>query len=119
MLQTRLFSNLDQNFMTMFLGKVKVKHDYSRARSLCKDALAGEVEYGILPIAQSKHVHICVFFPESIAQQVGRGIAIFNVQHDGFRIVVSALSHKSPPFRLSAERGACPTVEKENAVSLV
>ena len=65
MLQIRLFSNLDQDFMTVFLGKVKVKHDYSRARSLCKDAFAGEVEYGVFPIAQSEHVHICVLFPES------------------------------------------------------
>src|ERR1044071_2236944 len=105
MLQTRLFSNFNQNFMTMFLRKVKVKHDYSRARSLCKDALAGEVEYCVLSIAQSKHVHICFLCPESTPQQVGRGITIFNVQHDGFKAADSALRH-GPPLPLSTERGS-------------
>jgi len=97
--------------MAMFFWKVKVEHYNSRARSTFKDALADEVEYCVLPIAQSKHVHICVVFPERIAQQVGRGIAIFNVQHDGFR--VANCLREAPTFRFRQRGELCPAVEKE------
>jgi hypothetical protein len=100
--------------MAVFLREIKVKHNDAWARSLCKDALSGEVEYGVLPIAQSKHVHIGVLFPQSEPQQVGRGVTIFNVQHDGLKIAVFVLRQDSPPG-LSAERRACPTVEKRRA----
>src|SRR5579872_3739914 len=94
--------------MTMSLGKVKVEHDYSRTGRLSEDALADEVPYCVVPIAQSKNVHICVLLPQHIARQVGRSITVFHVQYDGFlRGAVSALRHDSP-LRLSAERGALP-----------
>ena len=53
----------------------------------------------------SKPWNICVLFPERIPQQVSGGIAIFNVQHDGLPVAVSALRH-NPHLPLSTARGA-------------